>query len=638
MRRLLVVVGLAALLPACTVERESPQLGGQDVRLTIMHTSDIHSRLLPYEAVPNVFDRALGLQPELRPFGGIARMAAILKQERANSARSIHLDSGDCFQGAPIFNMFAGEAEFRTLSAIGLDAAVLGNHEFDKGVVYLELQQLKWARFPILAANYLFEDPAEPGRPKLGQTIKPYTIINADGLRVAVIGMGNVSSLTSITEGGNSVGLRALDEKQVLDHYVELLDPQVDLIALVSHLGLDEDEGLTARDVQDENELLPLEKVDLVFGGHLHIVLNPPKVIQHIRDGKRIGQTVIVHSGAFAKFVGRVDVLVHVHDPALPVGDGPGEDPATGVVSFNYKVFPVAAKVVDPVDGSIQPGAEDPEIVRIMEPYAQALYQRFDLNRVFAYINTPCDTGSIATCIPKVSVFNKVLRNDVSGGDSQLGNLVATSMRLRSRVEADFSMTNSLGIRADFEQGPLTIEQMFNVFPFENTITTMFLSGQEIQETLDFVTRKGAERGCRTQVQVSGIYFDMNCTKQDPAHDRIGKAENVYLGDGCRKADGTIDTDKCKPLDLSASYRVAVNDYIANGGSGFSVLKQNTTKFNTGIALRDALVDYLQALPTRCEAGKMPQADERYVGLACIGTDVEPHDGRIKTITAGVSE
>ena len=77
-------------------------------------------------------------------------------------------------------------------------------------------------------------------------------------------------------------------------------------------------------------------------------------------------------------------------------------------------------------------------------------------------------------------------------------------MRLRQGVEADFGVTNSLGIRADFESGPLNLEEMYNVFPFDNTITTMFLSGDETQEMFDFVAARSAERGCRTQAQVVG--------------------------------------------------------------------------------------------------------------------------------------
>src|SRR5262245_38786870 len=118
---------------ACTVQRDQPDLTGQDVRVTIIHTSDIHSRLFPYAFVPGAYDVGLGLAKNQGPYGGIARIGYIVKQERAKAARSLWLDSGDAFEGAPVFNQFKGEAEFRALSLLGLDAAVIGNHEFDLG-------------------------------------------------------------------------------------------------------------------------------------------------------------------------------------------------------------------------------------------------------------------------------------------------------------------------------------------------------------------------------------------------------------------------------------------------------------------------------------------------------------------------
>jgi hypothetical protein len=123
---------------------------------------------------------------------------------------------------------------------------------------------------------------------------------------------------------------------------------------------------------------------------------------------------------------------------------------------------------------------------------------------------------------------------------------------------------------------------------------------------LDAVAARSSDRSCRTQAQVSGIYFDLVCNYDDPdcnaRQDAEGKphapcAKNIYLGDGCRMPDGTFNGTKCKPLDPFGEYRVAVNDYIAQGGSGFTVLKRNTTKFNTGISLRDALIDYIRTLP-----------------------------------------
>jgi 5'-nucleotidase/UDP-sugar diphosphatase len=195
-----------ALAAGCTVEREPPNLVGQDIRLTFIHTSDIHSRLFPYEFVPNRFERDYGLVLANSPFGGVARWPPSPSDIRATSRRSLWLDSGDCFQGAPVFNLFKGEAEMRALSLAGMDAAVIGNHEFDLGSVNLFEQIDNWARFPLLAANYVFEDPINPDAPSLKDVVAPYAVFDVDGVKVGVIGMANWSSMTGIFEGGNSLG------------------------------------------------------------------------------------------------------------------------------------------------------------------------------------------------------------------------------------------------------------------------------------------------------------------------------------------------------------------------------------------------------------------------------------------------
>lgn len=597
-------VGLLA--SACTVTRDQPNLVGQDVRVTIIHTSDIHSRLFPYTVVPNRFDQGYGLLPENAPFGGAARMSTIIKRERGAANRSLWLDSGDCFQGAPIFNMFKGEAEMRALSAMGLDGAVVGNHEFDLGSANLFEQAESWAEFQLLAANYLYEDPPNPDQPSLEDVVEPYAIYDVDGVKFGVIGMANWSSMTGIFEGGNSLGIRPLEDAEVVREYVRLLRPVVDVVVLVSHLGLDEDEGLGSHQVDDKNELLPLEGVDLILGGHLHIVLNPPKVIPNDEHGN---QTVLVHSGAFAKYVGRLDLVVRVGE------DNSNPETRSKITAFSYDNIPVDSKV-----------PEDPEISELLWPYSVALNREIDLDGVFAYVNTP---GS-----------EKIVRNDLSGGDSQLGNLVARAMQTRTGIEAELAITNSLGIRADFEQGPLTIEQMFNVFPFENDIAVIYLSGSEIQETLDFVARRSAGRGCRSQAQVAGVTFDMVCSSEDCPGGAVACAKNVHLGEGCRGGDpdGPVDPSLCAPLEPTGLYKVAVNDYIAKGGSGFEVLKRNTSKQFTNISLRDALIDFLRAQPS-CDDTVIDVTDpeartvlERWGNVACLDTTIEPHDGRIRPL------
>jgi 2',3'-cyclic-nucleotide 2'-phosphodiesterase (5'-nucleotidase family) len=629
-------LGLCASACLQTVQRPQPDLTGMDVRLTILHTSDIHSRIFPYDFVPSKTDQDLGLDPTLGPYGGAARMAWAIKHEEQNAQRYVHIDSGDVFEGAPVFNLFSGEAEFRALSALGTEAAALGNHEFDRGSANLSQQISRWAQFPILASNYTFNEQQFPVAGNLASQIAPYALLDIDGLKVAVLGLGNTESLETINEADNGLGIRPLDTAEQVANYVHVLRPQVDLLIIASHLGLSGDEGLAENAFDDQdpngnpdpNMVAAIDGVDLILGGHLHIVTNPPVIVPHYNpDGSFHSQTIICHSSAFAKFIGRLDLDVQVGDPANP-------DPLKQrghIQAFTYRAIPIQS-------GSYAQGGtqEDPEVARILEPYHLATVQAFNLTNVFAFINTICpSTGVGAVC-------DRVNRYDPTGGDSQLGNLVATSMRLRKSVNADFALTNSLGIRDDFYYGGLDVEQMFNVFPFENTIVTLLMSGSEVQDLLNFVVARSTLRGCQTQAATSGIYFDLNCRTQ--------LAENVLLGDNCRSQPDCYTSPigpscTCAPLDPNRAYRVAVNNYIAAGGSGFVVLKRNTSQQDTGISLRDALTDYLRTFPpcpsnTRIESvSSAAQAGlvgkrvlDVYGQVGCISEDTQAHDGRIQPV------
>ena len=217
-----------------TLEGYDIDLSGQQVRLTILHTSDIHSRLLPYDFNPLKTDTDLGMIPEMGPFGGATRMAALLQRERSRSDRVIHLDSGDAMQGAPIYNLNLGEVEYKFLSLIGVDAAALGNHEFDSGAANFTRQARDAARFPILAANYQWEDMSQSGSNATSLYTSPYTLKNIGGLRIAVIGLGNFGSLNSIIEQGNSLQVIPLEPNEIVRTYVQFLRASVDVVLIGS--------------------------------------------------------------------------------------------------------------------------------------------------------------------------------------------------------------------------------------------------------------------------------------------------------------------------------------------------------------------------------------------------------------------
>jgi 5'-nucleotidase/UDP-sugar diphosphatase len=538
-----------ALVTACgprTQSNDVPALAGMDVRLTILHTSDIHSRLLEYEFDPSFTDNTLGLADDYGPYGGIAEMAYILKRERAKAGRVLHLDSGDCFQGAIIFNQFQGEAEVRTLGATGLDAAVIANHEFDAGAQNLADQMAAWASYDLLAANYDFEAATEPWATALEEISLPSALYSLDGLNVGVIGLANLSSLNSIYNEDNSMGITVIDERRAIaDEAAKLRAQGADIIVAVSHMGLDDDLEL-AED---------MDEVDIFIGGHHHVAIDPPLVVTNKHSGKRIP---VVHSGAFAKFVGRADFVIR---------DGQ-------VLSHSYQLFPVDRTV-----------PQDPEVLEILEEYQEQLDYDFNTDQVIGYANT------------------MLTRYGSTGGDSMLGNFTAESMRAYPGVETEVAITNTLGIRSDIGEGEITLDDLYNSMPFDNTITTMYLSGREIQEVLDFATSRSTDRGCQSQIQVAGIRFTMDC--------RQAVATDIVING--------------VPLDQDGTYEIATNNYIAHGGSGFSMLERNTTQNDTGVSIRDVV----RAAITNIYLSSSGDGSD-VVGLPQPG--IAEEDGRIQAV------
>jgi len=600
----LLLVALLAFGVGCApTEGETINLHKQRVRLTLIHTSDVHSRIFPYQYTPLLPDRNAGLQDGKGPYGGMARLAYVVKRERARSDRSLHIDGGDIFQGAPIFNYFNGEAEMRALSETGVDAMVIANHEFDRGAWNVFNQISKWSTFPVLAANYQLEDAAVTGNPPLSTILRPYVIKNVRGLRVAIIGMGNLSTITSIFELPNKLGIVPLNTKEIAQFYIDLVRPMSDLIVFVTHLGLEVDERM----------IHETEGIDVVLGGHNHIVVSPPKEVfdcggvdvpqsyvtiasgpggttEHHRPCKP-RRVLLMHSGAFAKFVGRLDVDV-TDDPEVingAVGRPDFYDPNNGfeVIAHQQQVIPIDRDI-----------AEDRPIAALLEPYKQTLKDVGNLDLLVGYAP------------------NVVKRTAPAGGDSQLGNLIATSMWLRLGVQTDFALTNTTGIRSDLPAGPITLEQMFNVFPFDNSITKMQLSGSETFEMFDFATRRSAGRACVSQVQIAGAYVVMNCNgctkafRPDHFDETEACAEQIFIGYRSQtcKADSDCSSDpvtsrnhcdklvgRCRSLIArSGSYELATSNYLAGGGSGFRVLQRNTTQFDTKIQQRDAVTDYVR--------------------------------------------
>jgi len=693
-------------LGGCTLDGASVDIDGKDIDAVFIHTSDMHSRLIPYTMDVLTMDKNHGMQQQYGPFGGMARLSAVLKQERRNHPRVAYIDTGDVFQGAPIFNAFMGEIEFKALTQLRVDAFTIGNHEFDNGAHAMVKKAVQYANFPMLGGNYSLGDWRRAGITPNGRIAEPYTILNLKGLRVGVIGLASMGG----SYGANVKGLVPLNNRKVAQQYVDFLRPIVDLVVVTSHVGYHEDRYIISR----------TEGIDLYFGGHLHIALNPPEVVKDCditklereRDlykcdtpeklkaaekacGELMGcanlkgteltkcqqkcvaqakqncareaevrnykgkleqleddiaflkqrkchprDVILTHSGAFLKYFGKLEVnLRQCHrleqksvclkrdasgkctdSRARSCRGNKGVTNDWEVLAHRYTLTPVDNRLPD-----------DPQMVDLLEPYTLELNRQQQLTEVIGFaaervqrFATYTDTSDQAGG-QKVGAANK--------GDSPLGNLVCDAMLRREQVWADFSITNSLGMRSDIVSGPVDSEQMNNVFPFENSITVLYLSGYEVQEMMDFVAQRSASRGCQPQAQVSGITATLNCKGCTDlggnscvrrTYDGEACAQRVTVGGSGRACSTDADCVKdergqltgeiCStadhpdpakagkkrcfaPLSCTRSYRLATNDYIAHGGSGFQVLARNTSQKNLKIPLRDTAKDFIANMP-----------------------------------------
>ena len=168
--------------------------------LTILHTNDLHAHLFP---------RIAPWINESRKIGGFANLATLVKQEKQSNPSTILIDAGDYFSGPYISTLTEGEAVIKSMNYLGIDAACIGNHEFDHGWDNM-LEQIKEAEFPILNGNIFYE-----GTDKLVWD-NPYIILEREGLRIGIIGLHGKFAFYDTTNSKMTEGIEARDEEEYL--------------------------------------------------------------------------------------------------------------------------------------------------------------------------------------------------------------------------------------------------------------------------------------------------------------------------------------------------------------------------------------------------------------------------------------
>jgi 5'-nucleotidase len=251
------------------------------IKLTILHTNDVHSRVDPFDS-----GRYAGK-------GGAARRAATIDRVRKEEDHVLLLDAGDIFQGTPYFNYFGGELEFKLMSEMKYDAATIGNHDFDAGIDGLHAQ-LPNADFPFLISNYDFSDTILDGK------TKPYQVFRKGPLRIGVFGLG--IELEGLVPKVLYKDTRYLDPVEKARETARILrhEEQCDYVICLSHLGY-----LYGDDTISDVALgKTVSDIDLIIGGHTHTFLDKPTVVKNPE-----GRPVLINQAGWAGIVlGRLDI------------------------------------------------------------------------------------------------------------------------------------------------------------------------------------------------------------------------------------------------------------------------------------------------------------------------------------------
>jgi 5'-nucleotidase len=257
------------------------------VKLTILHTNDVHSHIDPF---PHN-------DPKYPGMGGVAQRAAIIDKIRAEEKNVLLLDSGDIFQGTPYFNLYGGELELKLMSKMQYDATTIGNHDFDNGLDGL-VKQFPHASFPFLCSNYDFSDTLMAGKTIL------YKIFLIDGIKIGIFGLGiELEGLVDKRLYGNTKYLNPVVKAAETAHLLKK-EMKCDLVICLSHLGYKYKEEKIS-DVELAKQSL---NIDLILGGHTHTFLDSPVKLRN-RHGEEI---LICQVGWAGIKLGRVDYYFEI--------------------------------------------------------------------------------------------------------------------------------------------------------------------------------------------------------------------------------------------------------------------------------------------------------------------------------------
>ena len=485
---------------------------------------------------------------------GISAVAQLKKDYQQQGYDVLLMDAGDYLQGSSFANFTQGESVVEVMNAAGYDVAALGNHEFDYGSDVLE-KRISEMNFPAVAANITVDATGEP----FIQQNAVFTL--SDGTKVGVFGLDTPSTATT-SAPKNTAGLTFAQGEELYAaaqaQIDELKGQDCSIIVCVGHLGEETaNEGNNA-----ENVVANTSGLTVMIDGHDHLVEN-----QTVKD-KDGNDVLIAETGYYLKNIG---VLTYENgkftDSLVEAGTYTGSDP---------ELEKMVAEETAEIEATMQ------EVVAVTD---------FELYGEAAPGNRTQETT--------------------------MGDLASDAMYWQVTQAAgsapDAVVLNGGAIRASIKAGEIKLLDIHNVFPFNNQLCTVEVTGAQLLEALEAATQSSPDP-MGAFPQVYGIKYTLDTTV--PYEKGELYPGTTYYAPAAPGTRITIHEVAGKDFDPEATYTIATNEFVATGGDTYYCFAEAGAKTMVYVGYLDyeSVLNYMK---TELE-GTIPEIYEEVQGRITV--------------------
>jgi 5'-nucleotidase len=547
----------------------------KEQHVQLLAINDLHGHLSPDTpgtiqtgcCMPVTSSGKTNWAPNTVKAGGIAYLATHIKRLRAQNPKgTLTVGAGDMIGASPLVSaLFHDEPTIEALNSIGFDDVGVGNHEFDEGID--ELQRMQYgnqrggtgchptdgcvdkeffagALYKYLAANVFFAGTNDTIFP-------PYEVKKVGDAKIAFIGLTFEGTPTVVTPSGVA-GLEFRPEVSTTNALVKKLkrEQHVKAFVVLLHQG--------GTQVPPAPPAYPTPPAGNEYTDVNRCVNFKGPEMQNIAAGldKRIG----------------VIVSAHTHQPYVCRMSG---KLVTSAASFGRLVTDIDL-TIDTKSDKITGATAKNEIVTqtnvTPDPATKAIFDHY------TKLAAPLADRVIGSVSDAILSARQGGQN--AAGEQPMGDVIADAM-LEATSPPQFgsavaAFMNSGGVRASLDKGDVTYGEAFTVQPFGNTLVVKTCTGQQLYDVLNQQFNNPDAESNRIMLPSKNVTYSWSAS-----------AEKVV--DGSLKFGGVL-------VDKAASYRVAMNNFMADGGDGYSVFTSCTNPLGGAVDL-DAFAAYLGTHP-----------------------------------------